>query len=210
MEFGITVIAVSASGVLAPGPLFIANLLYGAKFGTGSGIRMAYGHTIVELALIIILAIGLLTLDAVRKNAVILGLSGGIAILCFAALQIWSIMRKKHASGSISILGTKSAFPAGIILTALNPFFLIWWFTVGLKLIVDSTIFGFVSGLSLLFMFHIWMDYVWLAGTAYLASKGVSVLKSKYYPLILASLATVLIYYGITFLWQALSGIPGT
>jgi hypothetical protein len=47
------------------------------------------------------------------------------------------------------------------------------------------------------------MDYAWLAGTAYLASKGSSVIKSKYYPVLLAGLAAVLAYYGIAFILQA-------
>jgi threonine/homoserine/homoserine lactone efflux protein len=97
----------------------------------------------------------------------------------------------------------KSPFVAGIALSALNPFFLLWWFTVGLKLISDSATFGLVAGIALLFALHIWMDYAWLAGTAYLASKGSSVIKSKYYPVLLAGLAAVLAYYGIAFILQA-------
>jgi hypothetical protein len=48
------------------------------------------------------------------------------------------------------------------------------------------------------------MDYAWLAATAYLASKGSSVLKSKYYGLLMIFLCGILIYYGMQFL---LSGI---
>jgi threonine/homoserine/homoserine lactone efflux protein len=93
----------------------------------------------------------------------------------------------------------KSPFVAGIALSALNPFFLFWWFTVGLKLIADSATFGFAAGIMILFALHIWMDYAWLVGTAYIASKGSSVLKSKYYPLLLLALAAVLLYYGVHF-----------
>ncbi|HEY8140705.1 MAG TPA: hypothetical protein VIE86_06450 [Nitrososphaera sp.] len=57
--FGLEVIAISASGVLAPGPLFFANLLYGTKQGASAGLKMAYGHTAVELPLIVVLAAGL-------------------------------------------------------------------------------------------------------------------------------------------------------
>lgn len=97
----------------------------------------------------------------------------------------------------------KSPFIAGIALTALNPFFLVWWFTVGLKLVTDSITFGLAAGIVILFALHIWMDYAWLAGTAYLASKGISVLKSKYYPLLLVGLAAALAYYGVAFVLQA-------
>ena len=55
LEFSVLVIIVSASGVMAPGPLFAANLAYGLKQGTKSGIKMAVGHTIVEFPLVILL-----------------------------------------------------------------------------------------------------------------------------------------------------------
>ena len=89
--------------------------------------------------------------------------------------------------------------------SALNPFFLVWWFTAGLKLITDSAAFGLTSGVAILFGLHIWMDYAWLAATAYLASRGSSVLKSRYYPLLLLALAAVLVYYGITYVVHAVT-----
>ena len=53
-EFAILVIIVSVSGVMAPGPLFAANVSYGLKGGAKTGIKMAIGHTIVELPLVIL------------------------------------------------------------------------------------------------------------------------------------------------------------
>jgi len=86
----------------------------------------------------------------------------------------------------------------GVIFSALNPFFLIWWLTVGLKLITDSIhFFGFVIGILFLFSFHIWMDYAWLVITSYLIYRGVSILKTKFYSALLISTSTVLAFYGI-------------
>lgn len=59
IEFTAEVVLLSASGVLSPGPLFWANLIYGSKGGYHSGIKIALGHTIVELPLIIILALSI-------------------------------------------------------------------------------------------------------------------------------------------------------
>ena len=58
IEFAVIVIVISASGVMSPGPLFAANVSYGLREGTRSGIKMAIGHTIVEFPLIILLGIG--------------------------------------------------------------------------------------------------------------------------------------------------------
>ncbi len=201
-EFAAEVIAVSASGVLAPGPLFVANMLYGAKQGTMSGVRMAHGHAIVEIAVIAAIASGLFSASAfVSENAKAIALVGGVAILGFAGLQVFAVARKKEQT---FIAGKKRPFAVGVGLTALNPFFLAWWLTVGLKLVSDSAAFGAVAGVALLFALHVWMDYAWLAATAYLASRGGSVLQSKYYRLLMYGLAAVLAYYGVQFLASAL------
>jgi threonine/homoserine/homoserine lactone efflux protein len=205
LEYGIEVIALSASGVLAPGPLFFANLAYATRHDKWSGIKVAYGHTTIELPLIIILAAGLFTFDTAKKYSSVVGLIGGIAILAFAGLQIATIIKEKRGPRTPNITGSKGPFIVGIALSALNPFFILWWFTVGLKLITDSAAFGVTMGIAILFVLHIWMDYAWLASTAYLASKGASVLKSKYYPILLSGLTMVLIYYGVSFLSQAVS-----
>ncbi|HKY11106.1 MAG TPA: LysE family transporter [Nitrososphaera sp.] len=205
LDFGIEVIALSASGVLTPGPLFFANLAYGTHHDKWSGIKIAYGHTAVELPLIIILAAGLFTFDTAKKYASVVGLIGGIAILAFAGLQIANIIKEKRRPDTSSIVGNKGPFIVGIALSALNPFFILWWFTVGSKLIVDSAAFGVATGVAILFALHIWMDYAWLASTAYLASKGAFVLKSKYYPTLLLGLTVVLIYYGLSFVSNAAS-----
>lgn len=200
LDFGVEVIVISASGVLAPGPLFFTNLLYGTRQGARAGLKMAYGHTVVELPLIALLAAGLFTSAAATQYAGTIGLIGGIGIIGFAAMQIAGVVRKKNIQAAPAMASGKSPFVAGIALSALNPFFLVWWFTVGLKLIADSATFGLAAGIVILFGLHIWMDYAWLAGTAYLASKGSSVIKSKYYPLLLLALAAVLLYYGVQFI----------
>ncbi|HEV2876527.1 MAG TPA: hypothetical protein VGW09_04560, partial [Nitrososphaeraceae archaeon] len=58
VEFSMQVILLSASGVLSP--LFFANLFYGSKEGVRSSIKIALGHTFVELPLILIISLGLI------------------------------------------------------------------------------------------------------------------------------------------------------
>ena len=59
IEFSLQVILVSTSGVLSPGPLFFINILYGSKYGSFVGLKIASGHAIVEFPLIIALSYGL-------------------------------------------------------------------------------------------------------------------------------------------------------
>lgn len=59
LDFLATVVLLSASGVLGPGPLFLASTLRATKRGTIAGIECAVGHTLVEFPLVVGLAIGL-------------------------------------------------------------------------------------------------------------------------------------------------------
>ena len=219
LEFAGEVVLLSASGVLSPGPLFLANLIYGSKQGYHAGFKIAYGHTIVELPLLILLASGIFGLSVFTPGngtIRIVGLIGGIAIILFSVAQIGSSLKKSRAAGDITnnnfqINGrtihffskkinerlVRGPLIVGIVFSALNPFFLIWWLTIGLKLISDSVyLFGVVEGVFILFSFHIWMDYAWLVITAYLISKGQSILKLRYYYLSIICISIVLISYG--------------
>ena len=196
-EFAILVIAVSASGVMAPGPLFATNMMYGLKQGTKAGIKIAIGHTIVELPLIILLGIGVFSLELFPEFRTIISIFGSITLFGFAIIQIKKIFDKKD---QIHSNNKHSPLIAGIGLTALNPFFIIWWLTIGLKLISDATLIWAFAGIFILFLFHIWMDFAWLGLTAFLASKSSKILSNRNYKIIMIILSVVLIYYGITFL----------
>ena len=206
LGFGAQVVFTSASGVISPGPLFFANLVYGSRQGINSGIKMALGHTIVELPLIIILASGLSTFSSITTSNLVsklISLSGGIVILVFSAVQIVAFLKKKNGEKNIyfNTDNKKDPFIIGSILSALNPFFILWWLTAGLKLISDSLeLYGFAMGIVVVFSFHIWMDYSWLAITAHLISRGTLISRSKYYPILLLALNAALIYYGIYFI----------
>ncbi|MGA9155138.1 MAG: LysE family transporter [Candidatus Nitrosopolaris sp.] len=202
-EFAAEVVLVSASGVLSPGPLFFANMIFGSKMGITAGIKIAYGHTLVELPLIIILAFGFFAFSYVflnNENLKIISFVGGISIICFAFIQIINV-RKNKVDSKLAYAGVsknKGPILLGAMFSALNPLFLIWWFTIGLKLISDSIhFFGLVNGILILFSSHIWMDYAWLIITSYLIYRGTSVLRTKFYSLLLISISTVLVFYGV-------------
>jgi threonine/homoserine/homoserine lactone efflux protein len=121
-DLALEVIGVSASGVLAPGPMFIANMLYAARQGPRAGLKMAYGHTIVELAIIVLIAIGVFSASAILsgyKDAI--GVSGGVAILGFAGLQVVSIT-KASIDGSLQLPPARDRLLRGFCCQRLIPF----------------------------------------------------------------------------------------
>ena len=200
LEFGLTVVLVSTSGVLSPGPLFFANLIYGSKYGYKAGLKCSYGHTIVELPLILLLAFGVLSLEAFPAFKPTIGIVGGITLIAFSIIQIIFAIKKKQST----VETRHSPLLIGIIFSALNPFFIIWWLTIGMKMITDALILASMVGLAFMFITHIWMDYAWLTTIAHLAKKGVKVIGSKYYSILLLALSGALIYLGANFILEAL------
>jgi len=201
LEFAVLVIVISASGVMAPGPLFAANVSYGLKEGTIAGLKMAIGHTIVEFPLVILLGVGVFSLEAFPEFRVIISIFGSITLFVFAAIQIRTIFGKKQLASSNLKHGP---LLAGIALSALNPFFLIWWLTIGFKLISDAMLIWAFAGILIVFALHIWMDFAWLGMISFLASKSSRILSNRNYKILMIGLSFMLIYFGIMFLTDIL------
>ena len=199
LPFAVMVIAISASGVMSPGPLFTANIVYGLKEGKIAGLKIAMGHTVVEFPLIVFLGLGTISLETFPEYRILITVIGAIGLFVFAGLQIKSIFGKDFRNKTNS---NKNSFLAGIFLSALNPFFIIWWLTIGIVLITESIALWGFSGILILFIFHIWMDYVWLFAVAGFASKAKNILSNNNYKILIAGLSILLVYFGIQFLLQ--------
>jgi threonine/homoserine/homoserine lactone efflux protein len=197
LEFAVLVIVISASGVMAPGPLFAANVSYGLREGAKAGYKMAIGHTIVEFPLVVLLGIGVFSLESLPEFRVVISILGAITLFVFAGMQVRTVFRNKEL---VSSNPKQSPLIAGIILSALNPFFIIWWLTIGFKLISDAMLIWAFAGILIVFVLHIWMDFAWLGTVAFLASKSSKILSNRNYKMLIIGLSLMLIYFGITFL----------
>lgn len=193
------VIIISASGVMSPGPLFAANVMYGLREGKISGIKMAIGHTIVEFPLILLLGVGFFSIESVPEIRTVITILGAVGLFGFAIFQIRSVTKQKF---SLETKSGQGPFVAGILLSALNPFFIIWWLTIGLVLISESIQNFGIIGIVILFLFHIWMDYAWLFTIAAFSSKAKNYLSKRNFKMMIIGLSVVLIYFGIDFLFK--------
>ena len=200
LGFAIVVIVISASGVLSPGPLFTANIFYGLKGGAKAGLKMAYGHTLVEFPLVILLGLGAFSLETIPEFRTYIAIIGALGLFVFAGIQLKQIFKNSLETINEPKHGP---FLAGILFSAFNPFFIIWWLTIGFKLISDSLIFWSFWGILIMFLLHIWMDYVWLSSTALVSSRISKILSNRSFKVLVVGLSVVLVYFGITFLIDA-------
>jgi len=204
VEMGLQIILVSVSGVFSPGPLLFANLALSKYGGFWSGIKIAIGHTIIELPVIILLSLPFVVFSPVIMTfsiMKIISFIAGVFLIVFAILYVVRIIRANDSPHSaINSPRIENPYLAGIMFTSLNPFFIVWWTTIGVKLISDSiSLLGYPAGVAFLFFVHIWMDYAWLGLSSYLASRGFKIIRSEYHKSITMLLTVPLFYYGIYF-----------
>ena len=197
IPFAASVILISISGVMAPGPLFVANVYYGTKGGLRSGLKMSIGHTIVELPLIILLGVGAFSMEAIPEFREIIAILGALGLFAFAGLQLRGALRARNVTDSTPKYGPVLA---GVLLSGLNPFFIIWWLTIGFKLISDSMVLWSFWGIAIMFGLHIWMDYAWLGTTAHLSGRAMRFLSGRNHRFFIIGISAVLVYFGFSFL----------
>jgi len=205
-ELLLRVTVISISGALAPGPLTAATASAGLKKGWKAGLETALGHTLVELPLVFLLALGV---AAVFKNPVanmIIGLVGSGFLVFFGIATI----RDAANLGKVSDPGykrTPTPLATGIVLTGLNPYFIAWWIGIGTPLINDAMRIAGFAGIGLLYVFHVWLDYAWLTFIAALSSVGR--VKTAVFRWLLLVLGAVVIGFGLNMLIRTVGGCLG-
>lgn len=204
LNFVATVVLVTASGALAPGLLFFAAVSYGIKLGARGGLAFAVGHTLFEFPLVILLALGLSTIVSEPAVKFLTGVTGGLALLVFGAMQIRECITSRF--GTPKSRGTMFQNPIliGLVFTGLNPFFIVWWLTVGGSLIFEALELALLPGVILMYVCHVWMDYAWLTTVAHFARVGINMIGARWYRAIVAFFGVVLIYFGLIFLVSVL------
>jgi threonine/homoserine/homoserine lactone efflux protein len=205
LNFAATVIILSASGALAPGPLFFVTVSHGIKSGTKSGILFSVAHSIIEFSLVMLLALGLLSVANVPAVRLAVGVAGGAALVVFGGIQIRGSFSYKPEETKTGQTATRNLFLIGLALTGLNPYFIVWWLTVGANLIFISLEFAGLAGVVFMYACHVWVDYAWLILVSGFAKRSSKILRFKWYRVLMAVFGLVLIYFGVSFFMDSLS-----
>jgi threonine/homoserine/homoserine lactone efflux protein len=195
LQFLLSVVAISLSGALAPGPVTAAAIGMGAR-NRFAGLLMALGHGAVEFPLMILLVFGvgkLLTLPAVSTAV---GLVGGGFLLLMGTQMLRGLGKVETQVVPITRNGPLAA---GIVLSAGNPYFLIWWATVGLALITTAQSFG-LWAFGLLAVAHWSCDLVWLTALSWASFKGATLFGPKSQRVVLAVCAVAMLGFGLYFI----------
>ncbi len=198
MGFLLKAIGISLSGVMAPGAVTTAAIAQGAR-RRWAGVLMAVGHGIVEIPLIFFIMFGLGVLFQADWFRIIVGLFGG-AFLVWMGL---GMLRNKGGDNSPSGR-TADAGPlmTGLILSIGNPYFLLWWATVGLNLALEARHLGWLA--FVLFALVHWLcDLVWLTILSFGSFHGTHILGPRSQRIVLQVCGIALTLFGVHFIYRA-------
>jgi threonine/homoserine/homoserine lactone efflux protein len=86
----------------------------------------------------------------------------------------------------------------GAAVSLANPYWVIWWATIGLKLASDSIAIG-PAGVGAFFLGHELADFAWYFAVALAVASGRRFLSDRVYRAMIGVCATFLLYLGVRF-----------
>jgi threonine/homoserine/homoserine lactone efflux protein len=196
--FLIQVFIISFSGAMQPGPVTATVIKMGAS-NRWAGALLAAGHGIIEFPLMVIIILGMGKYFQMEKIQIAIGLAGG-AFLIIMAIQTFLGLKSQVNTEPKAMEGKPVL--AGIILTASNPYFLIWWTTVGLSLAQKAKGFG-IWAFAIFAVAHWSVDLIWLQLLSFAGCKGSALLGRKGFMYILAFCGVALFVFGVYFIYGA-------
>jgi len=205
---------VSLTGALSPGPLTTLVVREGVRRGFWAGPALAAGHGAIELALVVALALGLNRLLDEEWLTATIALVGGTFLLWLGAQIIRTAPRQELVIGgqtgdgepparAASVLGLAAS---GVAVSVANPFWILWWATVGTAYIATSLEEG-AAGVGVFYGAHFLTDLGWLSVIALALATGRRIMSRRAYQGVLVACGVFLLGLGGWFLASGLGHI---
>jgi len=178
------------SGAVTPGPLLAYNIRETARRGFWAGPWVATGHSILEAAMVALLAVGALQFMKGDVAFTTVALIGGAFLLWmgYGMVRHPGIAAPSQAQATGGADGPARArrfdhpIFGGIAVSLVNPFWIVWWVTVGLTWLNKSQDMGLgLLGVAAFYVGHILSDYAWYGLVSAGIASGRRVLTDTFY-----------------------------
>lgn len=200
--FLLWVIGISLSGVMMPGPVTAIVISKGTQ-SRWAGAMVAIGHGLIEfpiIAVIYFIYAGFSEFVNRESVQITLGLAGGLVLIWMA---IGAFRAKPMSTQAKYDNPNRSAILAGAAMTALSPFFLLWWATTGAKIISEAQ--HFKGGVAATGMVHWLCDAGWLLLLSFVVFKSKRLWTPKTHRVILAICGLMLSGFGSYFIYKSVT-----
>ena len=189
------------TGAMAPGPLLTVTIGESTRRGGIVGPMVILGHGVLELALLLLIVLGAANFLNNRIIFAVIALAGGI-ILVFIGLS--TIRDLRHYSLSVEPGSRKAGLHpvlSGIVISLSNPYWFIWWITIGMGYVIFARGYG-IYGILAFFAGHILSDLSWYSFVSYGVQFGGKYMSLRIIKGVLLVCSIFLIMFGLFFIVQ--------
>lgn len=191
--YGLTAF-ISLSGVMMPGPVFAGTVAKGYK-DKNAGMQIALGHGIVEFPLVGFIGLGLGSFFENQGVMIAIGLVGGAVLLYIG----YNMIRMRKGVNKTEKYLPYHPLIVGIITTISNPYFFLWWATVGLALIVIALGFGLLAFIVFAVL-HWSCDFLWDYFVSFTIFKSKKFWSEKGHNVVFGICGIIMIIFGVWFI----------
>jgi len=161
-----------------------------------AGTQISLGHAVIEVPLILLIYFGAAQFFQNIMVQLVLSVAGGGMIIWMGA-GLFRARRELVRKGRDT---TYNAFVAGILMSGLNPFFLVWWVTVGSLLLMNFLDAVGTWGLPFFIVVHWLCDLVWLSLVSFTVFRTHSFWGQRLQEWVFIVLSLALLYFGVWFI----------
>jgi threonine/homoserine/homoserine lactone efflux protein len=198
----VTSFIVALSGAVMPGPLLTVTITESSRRGVMTGPLLIAGHAVLELALVLALLMGLAPLLKMEPVFIVIALAGSAVLLWMGIGMLTSMPTMTLVADGTDTRG-KNLILCGMIMSLVNPYWSIWWATIGLGYILHSMNAG-TMGVVAFFTGHILGDLFWYAAVSTAIWKGRRLLSDRGYRILIGTCAVCLIIFSCLFAWSGM------
>lgn len=193
----------AVGAVISPGPVTTAIVSQTPRSGWLTGPLVSIGHAVMELAMLLLITLGLSGLlgsSAVQSGV---ALAGGLVLLWMAFGLLRGALRgemrlpdgnsqaESYSKGRLLTLGMASSIS--------NPFWYAWWMTVASVYLLQAQAISLLA-VAAFYFGHISVDFLWNTFLSTVIGSGRRWLTNQVYAGIIVVCAGYIAYLGLTFL----------
>lgn len=206
--FGLTSFGVGLSGALVPGPMLTVTISDSVKKGPIAGPQVVLGHIITETAMMIVILAGLGWIIGSKTAALVIGIMGG-AVLVYMGYNLSTSTNDYYSIQNSTINQKKSSIRHGSIFNGVvtslsNPYFFIWWASVGCAFMYKGLELAGIVGLLGFVIGHWSADLSWYSIISFFSSHGTKIMNDKTYKIVMQVCGVFLIMLGVYFVISVL------
>jgi len=198
--FALTSFGVGLSGALVPGPMFTVTVSDSVKKGFKTGPMIILGHIMTEILMMIVILAGLGQILGSQTAAFIIGIFGGTVLIFMG----YSTSRSNTTLSNIKTEEDRNqkygSFIKGVITSISNPYFFIWWGTIGLAFMFKGLALAGIIGILAFSIGHWLADLSWFSVVSFASSRGTKFMSDEAYKVVMVICGVFLILLGVYFI----------